>query len=231
MAIKLGVDIGGNVTLLLGKVRSAQPKESLRDKRRAFTKAERMAVLQAADEMVATVRAEADSRAGERPERAMQAVADLIWFLAYTGVRINEARLQRWEDVHLKEARVHVRGTKTTKSDRWLNLPKPLLKRLKQAAKRTGKAGYVFASQAGVDSPMDTSNLASKVRAVLDSAGMQWATSHAFRRTVNTMLLDAGVPPQRVADQLGHANVTMTLNVYAGRDLAGDKSDMAEKLV
>jgi len=38
------------------------------------------------------------------------------------------------------------------------------------------------------------------------------------------------VPVARIADQLGHADVSMTALVYLGRDLKGDKSDLADVL-
>jgi integrase len=46
-----------------------------------------------------------------------------------------------------------------------------------------------------------------------------WITSHTFRKTVVTRLLRAGVPPEEVADHVGHDEPSMTLNVYAGRDV------------
>ncbi|MCO7221707.1 tyrosine-type recombinase/integrase [Klenkia sp. PcliD-1-E] len=44
-----------------------------------------------------------------------------------------------------------------------------------------------------------------------------WVTSHTFRKTVATRLEEAGFTPRQVADQLGHANPSMTLDVYFGR--------------
>ena len=46
-----------------------------------------------------------------------------------------------------------------------------------------------------------------------------WVTSHTFRKTVATRLDDAGFTPRQVADQLGHANPSMTLDVYFGRQV------------
>jgi integrase len=65
------------------------------------------------------------------------------------------------------------------------------------------------------------------VRSVLDGAGFEWAIPHTFRRTVATTLDEAGVPIARIADQLGHSDPSMTGRVYLGRDLYGDKSDLA----
>lgn len=46
-----------------------------------------------------------------------------------------------------------------------------------------------------------------------------WITSHTFRKTVATRLDQAGFTPRQVADQLGHANPSMTLDVYFGRQV------------
>src|SRR3954453_1151244 len=46
-----------------------------------------------------------------------------------------------------------------------------------------------------------------------------WVPSHSFRKTVATRLDEAGFSPRQVADQLGHANPSMTLDVYFGRQV------------
>ena len=50
-----------------------------------------------------------------------------------------------------------------------------------------------------------------------DKGPWSWITSHTFRKTVATRLEEAGFTPRQVADQLGHANPSMTLDVYFGR--------------
>ncbi|MEO9138024.1 MAG: tyrosine-type recombinase/integrase [Jatrophihabitans sp.] len=50
-----------------------------------------------------------------------------------------------------------------------------------------------------------------------DAGSWSWVTSHVFRKTVATRLDEAGFSPRQVADQLGHANPSMTLDVYFGR--------------
>jgi integrase len=46
-----------------------------------------------------------------------------------------------------------------------------------------------------------------------------WVTSHTFRKSVATRLDEAGLTPRQVADQLGHVNPSMTLDVYFGRQV------------
>ena len=149
----------------------------------------------------------------------------------------------RWEHVNLSTGAVEIHGTKTASSQRGVNAPAWLLERLQRRHDTYGGEGYVFPSPSlglgeysdadkatAGETPCDASNLQDWVREALDNAGLPWATSHSFRRTVATLLHESGVPLVRIADQLGHANPTMTANVYLGRDLRGDKADLAALL-
>ena len=46
-----------------------------------------------------------------------------------------------------------------------------------------------------------------------------WDTSHTLHETIATRLEAAGITPRQVADQLGCANPSMTLDVYFGRQV------------
>jgi integrase len=88
-----------------------------------------------------------------RTRRKRRAAADLVAFLAGTGVRIDESRCLRWDQVDLDTGRVYVRGTKSETSDRWLNLPDWLVTRLASRTERDGQDGYVCTSPAFVNNP------------------------------------------------------------------------------
>lgn len=232
-AIRLGV-LDFNAARNTGTVKAVEPRETARDKRRSLTREERDHVIATADAWAREAgSSESATRGVSRTVRTRETVADLMAFLAGTGVRISEARMLRWDDLDLDAGTTMVRGTKTASSERLLNVPQWLSERLARRGETSGQDGYVFASPglvSGQDVPMDSSNLAGAVRRVLDRAGLDWATSHSFRRTVATMLHEGGAPLVRIADQLGHANPTMTANVYLGRDLRGDKADLAAML-
>lgn len=238
MAVERGV-LPYNAVRLAPAVRSVKP-EAKRDHSRAFTTEERQAVIATADGKASkfaqalAVAHEADAKRDvyrlSRSAAKWDTVADLVAFLAGTGVRLGEARLMRWEDLNLSRAHVIVRGTKTASSERDLNLPAWLVDRLRARALRRGAQGLVFASADGPEVPMDHSNLETSVRSILNEAGMPWAISHTFRRTVATMLHEGGVPLSKIADQLGHANPRMTAEVYLGRDFKGDKAELAALL-
>jgi integrase len=49
---------------------------------------------------------------------------------------------------------------------------------------------------------------------------MPWVTSHVFRKTTATLLDEAGLSARAIADQLGHAQPSLTQTVYMGRQVA-----------
>jgi integrase len=224
-AVDNGV-LPSDATRQVRTVTSTAPRSTVRDHTRAMTRSERDHVIQA------TLLAAREPGLNPRTRRKRRATADLIAFLAGTGARIDEARRLRWQDVNLERGRVYLRGTKSETSDRWLNLPDWLVDQLAARAADCGTEGYVFAAPAerNPERVWDQSNSAGAIRAALDACGLTWAVPHTFRRTVATLLDQANLPIARIADQLGHSDVSMTARVYLGRDLKGDKRDLAQVL-
>jgi len=66
-------------------------------------------------------------------------------------------------------------------------------------------------------------------RHVVKAAGVKPIKVHGTRHTAATLLLSAGVPVQVVAERLGHAQVTETLETYA-HALPDMQRDAAAKL-
>jgi len=48
-------------------------------------------------------------------------------------------------------------------------------------------------------------------------AGFDGVTSHYFRKTVATLLDEAGLSARSASDQLGHAKPSLTADIYMGR--------------
>jgi integrase len=171
------------------------------DTRRAFT-----------TEEVSAVMAQAEASAAD--------VADLVAFLFGTGARISEAlHCVSWVDVDFDAQTVRVRGTKTSNADRVLSLSGELTERLRQRAALHGTKGLVFgvtryAGKAG--QPRDRNNVCKSLRLVFGKAGVKWAGTHTFRRTVATWLDAAGAPLAEIANQLGHGDTNVTAT-YLGR--------------
>ena len=75
--------------------------------------------------------------------------------------------------------------------------------------------GLVFAEENG--EPLHASNLTARhFKPALKAAGLP-ATVRLYdlRHTCATLLLQAGVNPKVVAERLGHASVTLTLDTYS----------------
>jgi integrase len=65
----------------------------------------------------------------------------------------------------------------------------------------------------------DVSNTERAFREAMRRAGFEWVTPHVFRKTVATVMDARGRSARDIADQLGHANPSMTQDVYMGRGL------------
>jgi integrase len=63
----------------------------------------------------------------------------------------------------------------------------------------------------------DPSNTRGDLREAFDRAGYDHVTSHTLRRTVATLMDEAGLSARAAADELGHAKVSMTTDHYFGR--------------
>jgi integrase len=104
-----------------------------------------------------------------------------------------------------------------------------MLRRRKLAV---GGRGPVFPDSAG--GWRDPSNTSRDLRNARGSAEFAWVTSHVFRRTAATELDRAGLSARQIADQLGHAKVSMTQDRYLGRRAvnsgAADALDRAHRV-
>jgi integrase len=74
--------------------------------------------------------------------------------------------------------------------------------------------GLVFPSQVGT--PLSARNLQRHFKSLLERAGMPKSVwFHDLRHTCATLLLRQGVNPKFVQELLGHADISLTLNVYS----------------
>jgi integrase len=62
----------------------------------------------------------------------------------------------------------------------------------------------------------DPSNTQADLRDAFAAAGFKWVTSHVLRKTVATLMDQAGLSARAAADQLGHAKPSMTSDRYFG---------------
>jgi integrase len=148
-----------------------------------------------------------------------------LWQLAAaSGMRIGELVALEWPDVHLDGQYLTVRRSKTATGRRRVELDPATVAvlrayRRRQAAERLAfGAGYrdhgrVFTRPGGEPLNPDAVSIQFKRRAA--RLGLPPIRFHDLRHGWATMALEAGEHPKVVAEQLGHASVRVTLDIYS----------------
>lgn len=159
-------------------------------------------------------------------------LTDVVTMLAATGARISEVLGIRWQDIDFRAKTVAITGKvnripgqgmiresfwKSAAGDRVLPLPAFAINMLmsRQVSAVGNVHDVVFPSTQGT--LRDPSAVHKQWRTVRASLKLDWVTSHTFRKTLATLLDDQGLSARVGADQLGHAQVSMTQDVYMGR--------------
>lgn len=161
-----------------------------------------------------------------------------------TGLSIGEALALIWQEVDLDRVTLTVTSTlirvtsqglirKRTKSEagqRPLVLPSWCVVMLRRRTLvGVGPEEPVFGTiDAGFREPRNVGRWLAEART---KAGMEWVTSHAWRKTTASVLDDSGLTARLIADQLGHSRVSMTQDVYLGRGAADPRVVAALELV
>lgn len=169
---------------------------------------------------------------GESDVCASKDLRDPVTVLAATGLRRSELLALRWTDVDL-DARVltaagsvvRLKGQGLVLQDRTKggderSVPLPqfaaeALRRRKDEWNGPNTAGVIFPSSTGT--LRDPDNFGKQWREVREDLGLPDVSSHSFRKTVATLIDDAGMSARIGADQLGHARPSMTQDVYMSR--------------
>jgi len=170
-------------------------------------------------------------------------LADPVIMLMATGLRRSELLGLRWSDYDSKAGTIAVTGkvvrvkgrglerysaTKTKAGCRTLPLPQFAIDMLAERRHKpyVGQQLMIFPSSAATW--RDPNNFGRDWRLARDALQLPDVTSHSFRKTVATVIDDAGLSARIGADQLGHAKVSMTQDVYMARGRT--HSEVAELL-
>lgn len=159
--------------------------------------------------------------------------------MLYLGLRPGEAAGLTWPDIDLDNHILHVRRSlkieqkklvvderlKTTRSRRSLDLPEPLAEILfrhrlgqeqQQAAAGAGwsteHGRLAFTTANGT--PHHPRNIARTLTAATQKLGYGHWHPHELRHTAASLMSEAGIPIETIADQLGHDGTRMTLLIY-----------------
>lgn len=152
---------------------------------------------------------------------AMHALVTLGFML---GLRPGEIRALKWEHVDFKTgilsvlryARVDGDGeTKTKTSRRRLQMPDKLVAALIAHRENWGGHEYVFTNEDG--DQLNKNNLRWRVKVVFRAAGLDHQDPYIMRHTFASLMDDAGMDHQEIADTMGHRDKTTFERVYRHR--------------
>ena len=167
--------------------------------------------------------------AGEDFVRLLQQLNEpyrtMVRLIAATGLRIGELLALRWSALDLEAGSLAVRESvfegkfqlpKTLKAARTIPLGRHAVAALKahqERATRTAPDDLVFGNRGG--KPLRESKLLRNVlQPAAERAGLGRVKWHQFRHIHSSLLNDLKVPVKIAQEQLGHASVSTTLNIY-----------------
>ncbi|MBZ5557508.1 MAG: site-specific integrase, partial [Acidobacteriia bacterium] len=149
----------------------------------------------------------------------------MVELIAATGLRIGELLAVRWRALDLEVGTLAVRESvyegkfqrpKTHKSRRTIPLGPHAITSLKEHRDRSTRKSdddLVFPNKSG--EPLRESKLLERVlQPAAERAGLGRVTWHQFRHIHSSLLNDLRVPVKIAQEQLGHASIQTTLNIY-----------------
>jgi len=178
-----------------------------------------------------------------------------LWVLALTiGLRRGELLALKWPDIDIDKGTLTISRTMTTREDgsyfiadepkstssrRTIKLPMICIAALRRRRalqnQRRLQLGEVWsADEAVFDNGVGAHyayphGIGRKFRALSQSTGLAPIKFHGMRHSAATAMLRNGVPVHTVSRILGHANASITLNVYA-HVLSDAQQDAATKI-
>ena len=165
-------------------------------------------------------------------------LGSLLFLVALTGARRGELVGLLWEDVDLDAATIHIRRAaviahgkgvvistpKTRRSQRTIHIDPTTVAVLRrhrgaQAAERLAAggawqdSGLVFPAVTGLC--LHPGLVTKAFNRLVEAAGLPRIRLHDLRHTHASVLLAGNVPVTDVSERLGHANPSITLNIYS----------------
>jgi integrase len=149
----------------------------------------------------------------------------IIQVAVFTGMRQGEILGLKWGDLDWNSRQIHVRRAwkegqfsepKTRTSIRKVDVPALLIHDLKKWKLRCPKGELDLMFPNGAGNPESHANLLQRgFYPALRRAGLRKVHFHGLRHSYASLMLANGEDIVRVSRLLGHANPTITLNVYA----------------
>ena len=158
-------------------------------------------------------------------------------FILQTGVRSSELRGLKWSDIDFENRTIHIRRNVTYDSNNnkfiagelktnsgYRDIPMTgtaceLLANIKRisAKNKTNILSCEFADHIFLNSNnrlIPNSNYDSYLEKICNKAGIEKISMHTLRHTFATRCIESGMKPKTVQKILGHANISMTMDLY-----------------
>ena len=150
-----------------------------------------------------------------------------VLLTAYTGLRLGELCGLQWQDVDAGAGLLHIQRTveriaqtdggtcltvqppKTENSERWVPIPKEMLRMLQTAQKQPDS--YLLTGRERIPDPRTCQY---RYKALLERCGVRYRNFHCLRHSYATRCVERGVDVKSVSELLGHADVRTTLKLY-----------------
>lgn len=151
-------------------------------------------------------------------------MANHFTFAFWTGLKTGETIVLRVSDLQLDQNRILVRRSlsrgvmKTTKTDkqRWVNLLPPAKAAIeRQLALLKAPGGWVFPNPFTMRRWANDAKITRRWTKALAKARVTYRRPYQTRHTYASMMLSAGENIMYVAQQMGHADWSMLVKVYA----------------
>lgn len=137
----------------------------------------------------------------------------MLYLLVITGARFKEVQHVKLTDFNKKENTLHIRGTKTKNADRIIQLSQKdidyILGYIKD--RPVNLSGHIFDTGYNLISHNAVSRLF-KDFLIEQRAGQK--TLHSIRHTHVSWLIDLGLDIYYISQRVGHANITITQEIY-----------------
>lgn len=180
----------------------------------------------------------------------------MITTLIYTGMRRGELCGLEWSDIDFDNKMIHIqreslylpeRGifedtTKTKGSERVIKVPDEVIRLLRehkffQNTQRVSigdqwtESGRVFTAATGA--PIHPDTVSGWFRKFIEKYQLPSCSVHSLRHTNATLLIAHGTDIKTVSNRLGHANTTITGNIYSHAIKSADEraSDVLQDIL
>ncbi|TDM39846.1 site-specific integrase [Macrococcoides goetzii] len=133
----------------------------------------------------------------------------ILYILAITGARFSEVNNLKYEDINIKDSTIHLHGTKTENADRVVEISKNdvilINKHLLRHPKRSDDKIFMLSHTA-------VNKTFKKLKTHIGISDD--ITPYALRHTHASYLISKQIPIEYISKRLGHANISITLDIY-----------------